>query len=168
MEPGSATATLWHNDLPYWPLEGRQALTVWLAFDTIIKENGALEFIRGSHLWDQRYRPSTSNPDKTVESDPDDGFIELPDFDAERDQHELLTFDLEPGDAVAFHSLVVHCAYGNTRPDMKRRGYAIRLAGADVRYVDRPLTNFAANESLNTGDVLDSDLYPVVFDAATL
>ena len=167
MQPGAAPI-LWHNDLPYWPLEGRQAMTVWLAFDRIVKENGALEFIRGSHLWDQRYRPTTGNPEKWVEPDPDDGFVELPDFDAERDQHELLTYDLNPGDALAFHSLVVHCAYGNSRPDMKRRGYAIRLAGADVRYVARPLTNFAANESLKTGDVLDSDQYPVVFDSATM
>ena len=168
MRPGSATATPWHNDLPYWPLQGRQALTVWLAFDTIVKENGALEFIRGSHLWNQRYRPFTSNKEKSLDPEPDDGLIELPDFDAERDQHELLTFDLDPGDALVFHSLVVHCAYGNTRPDMKRRGYAIRLAGADIRYDDRPLTNFAANESLNTGDLLDSDQYPVVFDSTTM
>ena len=168
MRPGSSTPTMWHNDLPYWPLEGRQALTVWLAFDTIVKENGALEFIRGSHLWEQRYRPFTSNKEKHIEPASDDGLIDLPDFNSQRDQHELLTFDLNPGDALVFHSLVVHWAYGNTRPDMQRRGYAIRLAGADIRYCERALTNFAANKSLKTGDVLDSEQYPVVFDAATL
>ena len=57
MRPGSDTPTPWHNDLPYWPLTGRQAMTVWLALDRIVEENGALEFIRGSHLWDLQYEP---------------------------------------------------------------------------------------------------------------
>ena len=122
MLPGSNQPTPWHNDLPYWPLSGRQAMTVWLAFDNIVKHNGALEFIRGSHLWDLQYEPfiGVSDDGEILEFQTDDSYTPIPDFDAEREKHELLTFDLEPGDAVAFHSLVVHCSYGNTRPDMKR------------------------------------------------
>ena len=30
-EPGSGVATPWHNDLPYWPVRGRDVMTIWLA-----------------------------------------------------------------------------------------------------------------------------------------
>ena len=169
MRPGSNTPTPWHNDLPYWPISGRQAMTVWLAFDPIIKDNGALEFIRGSHLWDLQYEPFVGFGDsgQTLEFQSDEGYTPLPDFDGDRAKYELLTFDLEPGDAIAFHSLVVHCAYGNSRPDMKRRGYAMRVTGEDVRYMERAVPSLCPNDSLRTGDVLDSAGCPVIFDART-
>ena len=166
MRPGSNTPTPWHNDLPYWPLSGRQAMTVWLAFDTIVKENGALEFIRGSHLWDQQYEPFVDVDENgaIIEFESTDGYTPMPDFDAERAEHELLTFELKPGDAIAFHSLVVHCSYGNTRPDMKRRGYAMRVTGSDIRYLERSVPSLCPNDALKTGDVLDSEGCPVIFD----
>lgn len=166
MRPGSDTPTPWHNDLPYWPLTGRQAMTVWLAFDRIVKENGALEFIRGSHRWDLQYEPFAGyGDDGPLDFESEEKYIPMPDFDRERDQHELVTFDLNPGDAVAFHCLVVHCSFGNTRPDMHRRGYAIRVTGDDVRYFERPVPSLCPNDTLRTGDPLDSEGCPVIFDA---
>ena len=34
----------------YWPAEGRQICSMWMAFDTVELDNGGLEFVRGSHL----------------------------------------------------------------------------------------------------------------------
>lgn len=171
IEPGSGDRTPWHNDLPYWPVRGRQVVTIWLAFDRIVKLNGALEFIRGSNRWDKRFRPfsvadESGHTQEPFDSGLDDEFVPLPDFDAERDKHEFMSFDLEPGDAIAFHALTVHASYPNTSTDMPRRAYSIRVTGSEVRYYAGPVWNvYIVNRSLKTGDVLDSDQYPVVFDA---
>ena len=168
--PGSADRTAWHHDLPFWPVRGTQVVTVWLAFDRIGEENGGLEFIRGSHRWKARFQPySSANGGQTLEpfeSGRDDGFEPIPDFDAKRDEHEILSFDLEPGDALAFHALTVHSSRLNTSAGRQRRAYSMRFTGAEVRYYDGPVWNvYIVNPSLRSGDRLDSEQYPVVYDA---
>ncbi|XP_029021951.1 phytanoyl-CoA dioxygenase domain-containing protein 1 [Betta splendens] len=39
----------WHQDLRYWGVAGGPVLSVWLALDDSVKENGALQVIPGSH-----------------------------------------------------------------------------------------------------------------------
>ncbi|XP_061582210.1 L-threonyl-[L-threonyl-carrier protein] 4-chlorinase [Cololabis saira] len=39
----------WHQDIRYWGIAGGPVLSVWLAFDDSVKENGALRVIPGSH-----------------------------------------------------------------------------------------------------------------------
>ena len=170
IEPGSRDRTPWHHDLPYWPLRGQQAATVWLALDKISKENGAIQLVRVSHRWGKRFQPLTAASDDELaherfDSDLEDGFAPIPDFDSQRDNYEILSFDVQPGDAIAFHSLAVHVPYPNTS-DRPRRAYAVRFTGSQVRYYDGPVRNpYIVTPSLKTGDLLDSDQYPVVFDA---
>ena len=172
IEPGSGDRTNWHHDLPYWPVTGQQIVTIWLAFDRVTKDNAGLEFVRGSHLWDKQFQPMTIGDDgRTLvpfDSTGDDRFeyVSAPDFDAERHNYDFLSFDLEPGDALAFHPLTVHGSYPNTTTDMPRRAYAMRFTGREIRYYDGPVWNtYIMNPSLKTGDLLDSDQYPIVFDA---
>ena len=169
--PGSGNRTPWHHDLPYWPVRGAQVVTLWTAFDRVTKENGALEFIRGSHLWDVRYQAFSTGDDSAdgfvpFESGVADGVQPIPDFDEQRAEHDIVSFDLEPGDALAFHALSVHASQPNITTNMQRRGYAVRYTGDDVRYYAGPVWNvYIVNPTLKTGDLLDSDQYPVVFDS---
>uniref|UniRef100_A0A3Q3WAF7 Uncharacterized protein n=1 Tax=Mola mola TaxID=94237 RepID=A0A3Q3WAF7_MOLML len=39
----------WHQDMRYWGIDGGPVLSVWLALDDSLKENGALLVIPGSH-----------------------------------------------------------------------------------------------------------------------
>ncbi len=48
-EPGTSESVAWHQDAYYWPLEPRASLTVWLAFDDVDVENGAMIVLPGSH-----------------------------------------------------------------------------------------------------------------------
>ena len=164
--PGSGERTVWHNDLPYWPVRGEQVVSIWIAFDRIVKENGAMEFIRGSHRWGTRFQPVSNTGAHDIElyeSGRDDGDVPAPDFDAERDDHDMLSFDLDPGDALAFHPLSVHGSYPNISTDLSRRAYAMRFMGEEVRYYDGPVWNvYIVNPALKTGDRLDSEQYPIV------
>ncbi len=168
-EPGTATVTGWHNDQPYWPVRGWPVTTLWIALDPVTAENGALEFIRGSHAWDrwfQTFMPDEHGACLRPYPDQDPAFEPLVDFEAERGRHDIVSWDMRPGDAVAFHGLSVHGARGNVGA-APRRGYAVRFAGRDARY-EPPRTGkegFLANPELRPGDPLDSALFPVVYEA---
>lgn len=172
-EGGNPAPTPWHNDLPYWPLLGTGVLTVWVGLDRITLENGGLEFISGSHAWKQWYRPFYSDNDGRVTKhfyagdDTDKIYAEMPDFTREREKHKIIAFDMDPGDALVFHSLTMHGAPGNNRKDMKRRGYAIRMTGDDVRYRSGPVWNQdLVSKTLKTGERLDGPQFPVVWPRA--
>lgn len=167
-EPGTVNRTRWHNDLPYWPVRGRDIMSFWVALDEVTVESGALEFIKGSHLWDAWYQPETfgePRPDgdhSGYERNPD--YVDIPDIEATRSDYEILSWDLEPGDVYAFSAMTVHGAGGNVRSDVRRRGYTVRYTGDDAQYDERIGTNLALRSaSHRTGDDLDSDRFPVVW-----
>lgn len=48
-KPHTGNTVAWHQDSYYWPLKPVESLTVWLAFDDVNPENGAMRVIPGSH-----------------------------------------------------------------------------------------------------------------------
>lgn len=166
-EPGTENRTRWHNDLPYWPLRGSQVMSFWVALDAVTIESGGLEFVRGSHLWDIWYQPETfgkTSGHGQYERNPD--YIDIPDIEATRDEYEVITWDLEPGDVYAFHAMTVHGAGGNLRSDVRRRGYTVRYCGDDAVYDSRKGTQgHLRSDQHNDGDSLDSDQYPLVWES---
>jgi len=161
-EPGTLDRTPWHHDQPYYCVDGNDTVSLWVPLDPVPREWG-VEFVAGSHKWDRLFRPR-----KFVGADyeqPDDGFEAMPDIDAERHAHTLLSYDLEPGDCVAFHFRTVHGAPGNGSATARRRAIAWRWTGDDARFVLRrgvmspPFPEMAAC-ALVAGDVMDCDLFP--------
>lgn len=171
-EPGTGSATGWHNDQPYWPVRGWPVMTLWIALDPVTRENGPVEFIRGSHKWDRWFQPFSADEHggaSTAQPEPNPNFEPLPDFEAERDQHEILSWDMAPGDVLAFHAMSIHGARGNVSATKRRRGYAIRYTGRDAYYYADDYVTHPANRNemtsptLKTGDPMDSEEFPVVY-----
>src|SRR6185369_5804141 len=44
-EPGTDAPTHWHQDLPYFRIQGRQACSVWIGLDPVRRETGAMSFV---------------------------------------------------------------------------------------------------------------------------
>lgn len=164
-EPGTVNRTRWHNDLPYWPVRGDQIMSFWVALDPVTVDSGALEFIRGSHHPGVWYQPETFGKQTghdEYERNPD--YVDIPDIESVRDQHEIVSWDLEPGDVYAFHAMTVHGSGGNQRTDLRRRGYTVRYCGEDARYDTRVGTNKGLHSADHAdGDLLDSDRFPTVW-----
>ncbi|MEO1228730.1 MAG: phytanoyl-CoA dioxygenase family protein [Myxococcota bacterium] len=159
-EPGTSTRTPWHHDMTYWPIEGRQICTLWLALDEVTSDSGAVEYIKGSHRWGQKYRPASfGGGHQYTEELPD-----VPNIEAQRDRHDIVQFELAPGDCTVHHGLIVHAAPGNATAGTRRRAHTSRWAGDDV--VFRPRDGLqempAFPEELVDGDPLDSSLWPRV------
>lgn len=161
--------TTWHNDQPYWPVRGGEAVSFWVALEDLDASMGTLEFIRGSHAWQAWYQPIVGDEVGLIRSIPDThpGYVPMPDFETERDRHELIQWDLAAGDAIAFHALSVHGSTGNTSGHAVRWAYSVRYAAKENRYLDVheiPGHNVdLENPELNTSDLLDSEMFPVVY-----
>ena len=161
-EPGTRERTPWHHDLPYWPIRGNQVCTLWLALDEVCAQSGAVEYIRGSHRWGEHYHPPAFAGDDRYRT----GLKDVPDFERERETLDLVQFDLEPGDCTVHHGLLVHCAPGNQTSNQRRRAYVTRWAGDDVVYApEAEVMPILRDPGIAEGAALDSDLWPVVWNA---
>ncbi len=137
-EAGADVATPWHQDQPYYCVDGNDTVSIWIPLDRIPRER-TLEFIGGSHKWGKFYRPERFNKTALNEND---GLEPVPDINGKRDQYHILGWALEPGDAVAFSYKTLHGAPANTSRNEQRRAFSLRLLGDDAR--------FARREGINT------------------
>ena len=161
-EPDTSTPTIWHQDITYWPVAGEQIATLWLALDEVTRATGAVEYLKGSHLWGQRFLAVSFDPDQLYEED----LPPIPDIEAEREKHDIVCFDLEPGDCTIHHGALLHYAPPNTSQVARRRAYIQRWAGDDVTYNPRPnLQKMLRDPGIPAGAPLDCDLFPRVLPA---
>lgn len=138
------TKTPWHQDFPYYPVTGEAICSMWVALDRTTLDNGGLEYVAGSHKWGMRLDrksftgvKSKFTPEEQAEIDAfEAGVEELPDIEAQRDRHRILSWDLEPGDVLIHHAMAVHGAPANNASS-RRRGYAIRWMYDDILYTPR-------------------------------
>jgi ectoine hydroxylase-related dioxygenase (phytanoyl-CoA dioxygenase family) len=161
--------TPWHQDQSYWPISGEQVLSVWVPFDAVTEETGALRYVKGSHLWGQRFTPTDFGREQRalrgIAGEPP------PDIDADPERFELLTFDLQPGDCLVHQGMAMHGAPGNRTQGSRRRAHSIRFTGDDVRWDPRPgiLENIPLMTtlplSLQAGDRLTCEAFPLVRSA---
>ncbi len=159
-EPGTSTPTIWHHDATYWPVAGQQIATLWLALDQVSLESGAVEYLKGSHRWGQRFLAVSFDPDQQYDED----LPPVPDIEAARDDYDIVSFDMEPGDCTLHHGLTLHYAPGNKRSDRRRRAYIQRWAGDDVVYHPRPnLQRMLRDPGIESGAALDCELVPVAW-----
>lgn len=130
-EPGTAERTPWHQDQPYWAVSGRQVCSVWITLDPV-PEDVSVEYVAGSHLWPEfiPYHFADGTPYAGT------GLPPLPDIDANRADHRILGFAMEPGDCLVFQAMIVHGAPGNSGSN-RRRALSVRYAGDDARYCRR-------------------------------
>jgi len=126
--------------MPYWPIKGSQVVSIWVPVDRATPDNGVVTYVRGSHLWGRSFRPQAFGKSGNANAYQDSPFEPIPDIDANRDQYELLSWSLDPGDVLVHLGVTVHGATGNRTSNSRRRALAIRYTGDDVRYDPRPGT----------------------------
>ena len=131
-EPGTVDRTAFHQDLAYFHVDGDQVCTVWVPLDPVDTENGAVQYVRGSHRARTVFRP---NLFVTTQSLPDTVGEEVPDH---ADDPALVQFDTRPGDVIVHHARTIHGAHANHSADRRRRALSIRYAGDDAVFRIKP------------------------------
>ena len=157
-EPGTSMATPWHQDGPYYFVEGQQTISFWSPLDPVT--TASLRCVAGSHRWEKPVLPTRwVKGDAFFDPDP---YMPVPDPDAEG--MDIREWEMDPGDAVAFNYGTLHGARGN--PDgARRRAFSLRLVGDDARYTQRPGPTsppFPGHDMVQ-GQRLREDWFPVIW-----
>ena len=106
-EGGEARRTPWHQDSSYLAVAGAHLAVAWITFDPVAKED-SLEFVKGSHKG-QLYNGSRFElGDDTAPTHPKSSLPRLPDIEATRDQWDIVSWAVEPGDLIVFHPAILH------------------------------------------------------------
>lgn len=131
--PGAGAPIPWHQDSNYWPLDPMKVVTCWLALDDVDLENGAMEFIPGSH---------TLGNLPAATSTADDGeafFLHLDEssFDAER----RVAVELEAGGLSLHDGYMIHRSLPNESA-RRRSALIIRYVPSDVQIVPNDFALF--------------------------
>lgn len=155
-EPGTSMATPWHSDGPYYFVDGRQTVSFWVPLDPV--REASLRCVAGSHIWEKDVLPTRWTSEAAFfEGD----YMPVPDPDAQ--DMTIREWEMEPGDAVAFHYRTLHGARGNTSSS-RRRAFSLRLVGDDARYVVRPGPTSPPfpGHGMSPGQILREDWFPVL------
>ena len=158
-EPGTSKPTPWHQDSPYYFVEGSQTVSFWSPVDAVT--DATLRCVAGSHKWSKPVLPTRwLNEDKFYKDTVK--YMPVPDPDAEG--MKVLEWDMDPGDAVAFHYRILHGARGN-ETKKRRRAFSLRLVGDDARYVERPGPTSPPfpDHNMKPGDRLREDWFPIIY-----
>jgi ectoine hydroxylase-related dioxygenase (phytanoyl-CoA dioxygenase family) len=162
-EPKTVQRTPWHQDQPYYNVDGFQNCSMWLPVDRVPRES-TLEFIAGSHLGPWLMPRSFMNNE--AKWFPEGSLADLPDIESRRDSYPILGWEIETGDAVFFHMLTLHGA-GGTRE--RRRVLSVRFLGDDMRHIVRPWKTSPAfpglDKELPSGAPMDHPLFPIIWAA---
>jgi ectoine hydroxylase-related dioxygenase (phytanoyl-CoA dioxygenase family) len=159
-EPGTSKPTPWHQDSPYYFVEGQQTVSFWSPLDPV--REASLRCVAGSHLWEKPVLPTRWLSEENFYADTG-RYMPVP--DPETEGMDIREWEMEPGDAVAFNYKVLHGARGNNA-GTRRRAFSLRLVGDDARYVERPGRTsppFPGHE-MQEGQKLREDWFPVIFD----
>ena len=177
-EPGTQEEFSWHQDRPFWAIDGTQICSTWLALTAADAAGSALEFVRGSHLWGVDYRPdypAMRGADPAVaEQHLWPGIEEhlrsyeatVLDFEDHPERYEVCSYPVEPGDVLLFDYRVVHRSRGNSAAH-RRAAVSWRWLGDDATWSPKIGSDPIIKQEhtfLAPGDLVhDDDVFPVAF-----
>jgi ectoine hydroxylase-related dioxygenase (phytanoyl-CoA dioxygenase family) len=143
-EGGTRQRTPWHQDQPYYNVDGR-GVSAWHRGPWLMPRT----FLAGEARWF-----------------PEGSLAELPDIEAGRPAFDIRRFELAPGDAIFFDFLTVHGAPGFPYPG-RRRVLSLRYLSAGARHAPRTWRTSppfdGLEEELPTGAIMDHPLFPIVW-----
>ncbi len=173
--PGTQFTTPWHQDEPYWSIEGYDTCTIWMPLVPVKKKN-ALAYVPGSHLNPQifdQYNFGELNPDGKAAVDQVDfsGIAEqsIPDIDADPERYGVISWDMQPGDCVAFNSRILHGGSGQLDADTGLSVFTSKWLGDDARIkfracgMDPDHSAIMTQHGLKPGDRPGTALYPRIW-----
>jgi ectoine hydroxylase-related dioxygenase (phytanoyl-CoA dioxygenase family) len=160
-EPGTNKETPWHQDMPYYCVDGNDTGSFWIPLDEVDKKNN-LKLILGSHQWSKLIRPTKWSDNQSWYKE-NSCFMDLP--KVEKFKNDILIPELNLGDAVLFNFKTVHSSTGNNTLK-SRRAFSMRFIGDDVRYISRGGATSPPFDGINlkSGDLMREDWFPRIFN----
>ncbi len=133
--PGTRQRTAFHQDYPFFHIEGTQGCVFWIAVDSVDAQNGGMSYVKGSHKWADEFGSSMFISHTPM---PGSAGSRVPDIEGNPSKYDLVSFSVDPGDVVVHHFRTLHGSGGNRTVNKNRRVMSFRYVGDDMRYRFRP------------------------------
>jgi len=178
---GTTERTPWHHDtVIFGPF-----LSIWIALDPMARD-AALAFVRGSHRWGRTFMPPSyfetesgaqslreveryyrDYHHRTQGAHTETRFEPTPDIEANRAAHDIIAWDMEPGDGILFHALALHGAPGNPSTADARRFVTRWVDGSAVlaphgESTVRVLRAQGLDVPFGIGEAIRGNLFPLL------
>ncbi len=150
---------------PYYCVRGPLTCSIWIPLDHVPVER-CMEAVAGSQRDQVEFRPDRFNGEPLYANDAREP---VPDIEADRSKWNILRWELQPGDAVAFQYTTLHGAPANSSPTT-RRAVSVRMVGDGATFVERegPTSPPFPGLVYETGDPLEGPQFPVLWPRETL
>jgi ectoine hydroxylase-related dioxygenase (phytanoyl-CoA dioxygenase family) len=159
---GKSGRSPWHQDTAYLAATGAHLANIWISFESLPREN-VLEIVRGSHRgvqYDGAAYVDPSDPTRPLWGD--GTFPRLPDIEADRAKDpaswDVVSWALEPGDALVFHSGTLHGGAPVTPACPTRHTLVLRFFGDELFY--RPLPSTKPDYPIDIREYDDRSMTP--------
>ena len=172
---GTQFETPWHQDEPYWSVEGYDACSIWMPLGPV-KQKNALSFVPGSHRLKtvfKQYNFGDLNPVRKKNVDQVDfsdiAEQEFPDINADPKRFGVVSWDMQAGDCIAFNGRTMHGGSGKLDDDCELRVFTTKWVGDDVRIkfrdcgMDPDHSADMIEKDLKPGDRPGTNLYPRIW-----
>ena len=172
---GTQFETPWHQDEPYWSVEGYDACSIWMPLGPVKRKN-ALSFVPGSHRLKtvfKQYNFGDLNPVRKKNVDQVDfsdiAEQEFPDINADPERFGVVSWDMQPGDCIAFNGRTMHGGSGKLDDGFELRVFTTKWVGDDVRIkfrdcgMDPDHSADMIEKDLKPGDRPGTNLYPRIW-----
>ena len=93
----------------------------------------------------------------------DESLEVVPDISTNRKDYEIASWELNPGDLIAFNFSIIHGAPGNSSSN-KRRAFSVRFVGDDATFAKRKgeVSPPFPEVKLKHGDKINSPSFPEI------
>lgn len=142
-----ANPTSWHLDTPFWSFSHRDALSIWIALDDAILENGCLYFIPGSHKKTTYENPGiTKNMNSVFEFYPEFATV------------NSVSAPMKAGSASFHNGLCIHGAGANMTSGFRRAMTCAFMPDGATFNGQKNILPDDVVAKLEIGQLLDDDL----------
>ena len=170
-EPGATKRTPWHQDLPFLPVSGDQQIRIWVPFDRVTADAGAVHYLRGSHRWGKIYHPiGFKDIPAITDTYVNSPYEDMPDFEATYDRYDWLVGEAVPGDLLLHHTRTVHGSLGNLTARYRRAITSFYVGDQATwnphvanMFHNKSLTGHVTAPDLQSGGPIACDMFPRVW-----
>jgi ectoine hydroxylase-related dioxygenase (phytanoyl-CoA dioxygenase family) len=148
----------WHQDYSYWTRTQPMAhLTCWIGLDDATRDNGCLQYIPGSHLWELLPVTGLAGDMNAIQSVLSG---------EQKKQFKPVAIELKKGQCAFHHPLMVHGSYENTTSGPRRAVVINACRDGVMSSSDQPLLDGVP--PVPPGEKLGGQFFPLLFDPAAL
>jgi ectoine hydroxylase-related dioxygenase (phytanoyl-CoA dioxygenase family) len=146
----------WHQDYSYWTrTQPMQHLSCWIGLDDSTRENGCVQYVPGSHLWNLLPITGLAKDMEAIDA------VLTPE---QRANFKPVAIELKQGEASFHHPLMVHGSYANSTNRPRRATVINVFRDGVLSAADSP--PLEGVPIIPVGEKMQGQFFPLLFNPA--